>query len=41
MIQNIPELQEVNQSEVVVGEVGTATRRILAATLFAIYVVMQ
>jgi hypothetical protein len=41
MIRNIPELQEVNQSEVVVGEVGTMTCQILAATLFAIYVVMQ
>jgi hypothetical protein len=41
MIGNVPELQEVTRSEVVVGEVGTATFKVLAATPFAIYVAMQ
>jgi hypothetical protein len=41
MIQNVPELQEVNRSEVVVGEVGTAALEMLAAVLFAIHVTMQ
>jgi hypothetical protein len=41
MIQNVPELQEVTWSEVVVGEVGTAALKIPAATLFAIHIVMQ
>jgi hypothetical protein len=41
MIRNVPGLQELNRSEVVVGEVGTATRQILDAALFAIHVVMQ
>jgi hypothetical protein len=41
MIQNVPELQEVNRSEVVVGEVGTAALEILVAVLFAIHVTMQ
>jgi hypothetical protein len=41
MIQNITELQEANQSEIVVSEVGTAARQILGAALFAIHVVMQ
>jgi hypothetical protein len=41
MTQNVPELQEVNRSEVVVGEVGTTTHQILVAALFVIHVVMQ
>jgi hypothetical protein len=41
MIQNVPELQEVNRSEVVVREVGTAALEILIAVLFAIHVTMQ
>jgi hypothetical protein len=41
MIRNIPNIQETNRSEVVVGEVGTAALEILAALLFAIHVVMQ
>jgi hypothetical protein len=41
MTQNIPELQEVNQMEVVVGEVGIATRQVLVVALFVIHVVMQ
>jgi hypothetical protein len=41
MIWNIPELQEVNRSMVVVGQVGTATLKILAAVLFAIHVTIQ
>jgi hypothetical protein len=36
-----PELQEANQSEVVVGEVGTVAFEILAAALFAIHIAMQ
>jgi hypothetical protein len=41
MIRNVPELQEANRSEVVVGEVGTASLEILAAALFAIHVAIQ
>jgi hypothetical protein len=41
IIRNVPELQEANWSEVVVGEVGTAAHKILVAALFAIHVVMQ
>jgi hypothetical protein len=41
MIWNVPELQEANRSELVVGEVGTAALEILAATLFAIHVTMH
>jgi hypothetical protein len=41
MIQNVLDFQEANQSEVVVGEVGTVTLQILVVTLFAIHVVMQ
>jgi hypothetical protein len=41
MTQNVPELQEVNQMEVVVGEVGIATRQVLVVALFVIHVVMQ
>jgi hypothetical protein len=41
MIGNIPELQEVARREVVVGEVGTVAPKFLAATPFAIHVVMQ
>jgi hypothetical protein len=37
MIGNVPELQEATQSEVVVGEVGTATFEFHAAAPFAIY----
>jgi hypothetical protein len=40
MIGNIPELQEATQSEVVVGEVGTAAPEFLVATSFAIHVTM-
>jgi hypothetical protein len=41
MIENIPELQEVDGREVVVGEVGTAAPEFLAAAPFAIHVAMQ
>jgi hypothetical protein len=41
MIRNISELQEATQSEVVVGEVGTAALEIHVAALFAIHVTMQ
>jgi hypothetical protein len=41
MIQNVTEFQEANRSEVVVGEVGTVTRQILAIALFVIHVVIQ
>jgi hypothetical protein len=41
MIRNVPELQEMTRSEVVVGEVGTATFEIIVATPFAIHVAMQ
>jgi hypothetical protein len=41
MIGNVSELQEVTQSEVVVGEVGTAAPEFLAATPFTIHITMQ
>jgi hypothetical protein len=41
MIGNVPELQEVTRSEVVVGEVGTMAPEILVAAPFAIHVAMQ
>jgi hypothetical protein len=41
MIRNIPELQEVTRSEVVVGEVGTVAFEVFAAAPFAIHVAMQ
>jgi hypothetical protein len=41
MTRNIPELQEVNRREVVVGEAGTAAHQILVDVLFAINVVIQ
>jgi hypothetical protein len=41
MIGNISELQEMTQSEVLVGEVGTATPKFLSAAPFAIHVAMQ
>jgi hypothetical protein len=41
MIQNIPEIQEMTRSEVVVGVVGTTIFEILAAAPFAIHVAMQ
>jgi hypothetical protein len=41
MIENEPELQEATQSEVVVGELGTAAPEFLAAASFAIHVVIQ
>jgi hypothetical protein len=41
MIGNISELQEVTQSEVVVGEVETAASEFLAAAPFAIHVAVQ
>jgi hypothetical protein len=40
MIGNVPELQEVTRSEVVVGELGTAAPEFLAAAPFAIHVAM-
>jgi hypothetical protein len=40
MIGNVPKLQEVTRSEVVVGEVGTAAPEFLTATPFAIHVAM-
>jgi hypothetical protein len=41
MIENVSKLQETTQSEVVVGEVGTATFEFIAAAPFAIYVTKQ
>jgi hypothetical protein len=41
MIGNIPELQEVTQSEVVVGELGTAAPELLATVPFAIHVAIH
>jgi hypothetical protein len=41
MITNVLELQEVIRTEVVMEKVGTAGAEFLAATLFAIYVVIQ
>jgi hypothetical protein len=41
MIRNVPELQEVTRSEVVVGKVGTVAFEILAAAPFAIHIAMQ
>jgi hypothetical protein len=41
MIVNVPELQEMTRSEVVVGEVGTTTFEFLAVMLFTIHVAMQ
>jgi hypothetical protein len=41
MIRKVHELQEMIRSEVVVGEVGTATLEFLAAALFAIPIVIQ
>jgi hypothetical protein len=41
MIRNVPELQEVAQSEVVVGEVGIAAPKFLVVASFAIHVVIQ
>jgi hypothetical protein len=41
MIGNVPKLQEVTRSEVVVGELGTTAPRFLVAVPFAIHVVMQ
>jgi hypothetical protein len=41
MIENVPELQEVTRSEVVVGEVGTAPPEFNAAAPFAIHVATQ
>jgi hypothetical protein len=38
MIGNVPKLQEATQSEVVVGEFGTATPEFLATAPFAIHV---
>jgi hypothetical protein len=40
MIRNVPELQEANKSEVVVGKIGTATLKILTGALLAIHVTM-
>jgi hypothetical protein len=41
MIRNVLELEEANQSEVVVEEVGTTALEILAAALFVIHVALQ
>jgi hypothetical protein len=41
MIENVPELQEVTQSEVVAGEIGTVTPKFLAVAPFTIHVAMQ
>jgi hypothetical protein len=41
MIENVPEPQEATRSEVVVGELGPVAPGFLAATSFAIHVVMQ
>jgi hypothetical protein len=41
MVENIPELQEVTRSEVVVGEVGTASFEFLVVAPFAIHVAKQ
>jgi hypothetical protein len=41
MIGNIQELQEVAQREIVVGEVGTAAPKFLAAAPFAIHDAIQ
>jgi hypothetical protein len=41
MVGNIIELQETTQSEVLVGEVGTASFEFLVAAPFAIYVAKQ
>jgi hypothetical protein len=41
MIGNVPELQEVTRSGVVVGEVGTVTFEFLDVVPFAIHVVKQ
>jgi hypothetical protein len=41
MIGNILELQEVTQSEEVVGELGTTTPKLLAAAPFAIHVAIH
>jgi hypothetical protein len=41
MIVNVPELQEMAQKEVVVGEVGIVAPEFLAAVPFAIHIAMQ
>jgi hypothetical protein len=41
MIRNVPKLQEVTQSELVVGEVETVTFEDFAAAPFAIHIEMQ
>jgi hypothetical protein len=41
MIVNVPELQEMAQKEVVVGEVGIVAPEFLAAAPFAIHIAMQ
>jgi hypothetical protein len=41
MIGNVPKLQEATRSEVLVGELGTAAPKFLAATPFAIHVTIQ
>jgi hypothetical protein len=41
MIGNVPELQEVTQSEVMVGELETVAPEFPAAAPFAIHVAMQ
>jgi hypothetical protein len=41
MIGNVPELQETTRSEVVVGQLGTAAHKFLAAAPFTIDVAMK
>jgi hypothetical protein len=41
VIGNVPELQEVTRSEVVVGELGTVAPEFLATVEFAIHVAIQ
>jgi hypothetical protein len=41
MIGNVPELQEVNRSEVVVAELVTTAPEFLAVAPFSIHVAMQ
>jgi hypothetical protein len=41
MVGNVPELQEVTRSEVVVGEVGSVTFEFLIVAPFAIHVTKE
>jgi hypothetical protein len=40
MIGNVPELQEVTRSKIVVREVGTVALEVLVAAPFAIHIAM-